>query len=118
MSRSSFLFVSVAGLLIWAAVAMAGQVFDDKAPATPTAGQPDWEIPVAAGVWYPQNGPLPDKPMRYYRVRCWPGCHSGSSLGMYPDKPLLGDTPLHRTSTVDNLPAGHPVLKKSHEGTQ
>ena len=26
--------------------------------------------PIAPGVWYPGDGALPDKPMRYYRVRC------------------------------------------------
>jgi hypothetical protein len=115
MGKSNFWFLFLAGLLVWTAVAMAAQVMGDKEPATQAAEQPGWEIPVAAGVWYPQDGPLPDKPMRYYRVRCWPGCHSGSSLGMYPDKPLLGDTPLYSTSTVGNLPAGHPTLKNSHD---
>ena len=44
--------------------------------------------PIAPGVWYPQDGPLPEKPVRYYRARCFPGCHSGTKYGMYPDKPL------------------------------
>jgi hypothetical protein len=62
-------------------------------------GQPTWEIPIAAGVWYPSDGPVPDKPMRYYRARCWPGCHTGSSLGKYPNKKLR-DPPIWPTSTV------------------
>jgi hypothetical protein len=43
---------------------------------------------------------MPEKPMRYYRVRCWPGCHTGSSYGKYPDKPLK-DRPIFPTSTID-----------------
>jgi hypothetical protein len=37
--------------------------------------------------------------MRYYRARCWPGCHTGSSLGKYPHK-TLNDKPIWPTSTV------------------
>jgi len=37
--------------------------------------------PIAPGVWYPGDGALPEKPIRYYRIRCWPGCHRGSSHG-------------------------------------
>jgi hypothetical protein len=62
--------------------------------------QPTWEIPIAAGVWYPTDGPIPDKPMRYYRARCWPGCHIGSSYGKYP-KRTLRDKPIWPTSTVN-----------------
>ena len=65
-----------------------------------TAEQPSWEIPIAAGVWYPTDGPVPQQPMRYYRVRCWPGCHTGSSYGKYPAKPL-NDKPIYPTSTVN-----------------
>lgn len=64
-----------------------------------TDGQPTWEIPIAAGVWYPTDGPVPDKPMRYYRVRCWPGCHTGSAYGKYPNKKLR-DRPIWPTSTA------------------
>lgn len=43
--------------------------------------------PIAAGIWYPGN-PLPEKPFRYYRIRCWPGCHHGGSpYAKYPDLP-------------------------------
>jgi len=59
-----------------------------------------WEVPIAAGIYYPSDGQVPDHPVRYYRVRCWPGCHTGSSLGKYPDKPLK-DTPIYPTSTID-----------------
>ncbi len=72
-----------------------------KAADTPPADIPEREYPIAAGVWYPGDGPIPDKPMRYYRVRCWPGCHTGSSLGMYPDTRLEDDTPVFPTSTID-----------------
>ena len=59
-----------------------------------------WEVPIAAGIYYPSDGAVPDKPVRYYRVRCWPGCHTGSSLGKYPDQ-SLDDNPIFPTSTVD-----------------
>ncbi|MBW1963032.1 MAG: hypothetical protein JRH18_21795 [Deltaproteobacteria bacterium] len=64
------------------------------------AEQPTWEIPIAAGVWYPTDGAVPEKPMRYYRIRCWPGCHSGSSLGKYPHK-ALNDKPIWPTTTIN-----------------
>lgn len=60
-----------------------------------------WEIPIAAGVWYPTDGEVPDHPMRYYRVRCWPGCHTGSSYGKYPDK-VLNDQPIFPTSAASS----------------
>ena len=59
-----------------------------------------WEVPIAPGIYYPSDGKVPDHPVRYYRVRCWPGCHTGSSLGKYPDKSLK-DTPIFPTSTID-----------------
>jgi hypothetical protein len=67
--------------------------------------KPSWEIPIAAGVWYPTDGPVPDNPMRYYRVRCWPGCHTGSNYGKYPTK-TLNDTPIFPTSAA----SAHPVI--------
>jgi hypothetical protein len=36
-------------------------------------------------------------------VRCWPGCHRGSSHGKYPDKPL-NMNPIFPTSTMDRIP--------------
>lgn len=75
--------------------------------AVPPVQQPTWEYPIAAGVWYPTDGALPEKPVRYYRVRCWPGCHSGSTLGKYPDK-TLEDKPIFPTSTIDLQSAASP----------
>jgi hypothetical protein len=72
--------------------------------------KPSWEVPIAAGVWYPSDGPVPDHPMRYYRVRCWPGCHTGSSYGKYPQK-TLDDTPIFPTSAASAHPLG-PVVKE------
>ena len=63
----------------------------------------DWEIPLAAGVYYPHKAETPQTKMRYYRVRCWPGCHVGSDKGMYPDYPLVDDKPIFPTSTINNL---------------
>jgi hypothetical protein len=76
------------------------------APAPPVT----WEVPIAAGIYYPSDGPVPDNPVRYYRVRCWPGCHTGSSLGKYPTKELK-DKPIFPTSTVD----GHSGTASSTE---
>jgi hypothetical protein len=67
--------------------------------SAPTAKEVTWEVPIAAGIYYPSDGPVPDNPVRYYRVRCWPGCHTGSTLGKYPDK-ALKDKPIFPTSTV------------------
>jgi hypothetical protein len=72
--------------------------------------KPSWEVPIAAGVWYPTDGPVPDHPMRYYRVRCWPGCHTGSSYGKYPQK-TLNDKPIFPTSAARAHPVG-PVVKE------
>jgi hypothetical protein len=68
--------------------------------ASPAAVAKETErvYPIAPGVWYPGQ-PMPEKPMRYYRVRCWPGCHSGSDYGKYPDKPL-NMKPIYQTSTL------------------
>ena len=63
----------------------------------------DWEIPLAAGVYYPHKGETPQAEMRYYRVRCWPGCHVGSDKGMYPEYPLMRDKPIYPTSTINNV---------------
>ena len=79
--------------------------FTDIVSQPPNAVKTETQYPIAAGIWYPQNGPIPDKPMRYYRVRCWPGCHSGSALGKYPKKELT-DSPIYPTSTVGAHTAG------------
>jgi hypothetical protein len=75
--------------------------------ATASSQEVTWEVPIAAGIYYPSDGQVPEAPVRYYRVRCWPGCHTGSSLGKYPDK-KLNDTPIYPTSTV----SGHTGSKK------
>ena len=69
----------------------------------------DWEIPLAAGVYYPHKAEesLPD--VRYYRVRCWPGCHVGSDKGLYPNYPLVDDKPIFPTSTINNVRVSHEV---------
>lgn len=51
----------------------------------PEASKTARVYPIAAGVWYPGD-PLPEKPFRYYRVRCWPGCHHNSEYGKYQDQ--------------------------------
>ena len=53
--------------------------------ASPAAVAKETErvYPIAPGIWYPGQ-PMPEKPMRYYRVRCWPGCHSGSNSPANP----------------------------------
>ena len=112
MKKFNLLLLGLAVLLLGAALAWAGTAADVKDKPKTAANQPDWEVPIAAGTWYPQDGPLPDRPMRYYRARCWPGCHVGSSFGMYPDEPLEDDMPIHMTSTINNLPKDHPPLKK------
>ncbi len=76
----------------------------EKASATRSE---TWEYPIAAGVWYPGDGDIPEKPMRYYRARCWPGCHVGSSkFGMFPDTDLEKDQPIWPTSTIDRVADG------------
>jgi hypothetical protein len=76
----------------------------DESKVTPTTASEATQIyPIAPGVWYPGCGELPEKPIRYYRVRCWPGCHRGSSHGKYPDIPL-NMNPVFPTSTMDLIP--------------
>lgn len=113
-----YLLVTVTSLFILISLAWAMQTRSDSAaPAdqeieksratAPSAAHatstPARIYPVAPGVWYPGQGPLPEKPVRYYRARCWPGCHSGSSHGMYPDRPL-NMQPIFPTSTIDLCP--------------
>ena len=77
-----------------------GDSKDAQKSSAGNAAEITWEVPIAAGVWYPSDGAVPENPVRYYRVRCWPGCHTGSSLGKYPDK-TLHDKPIWPTSTVN-----------------
>ena len=95
-SLSLFLLAVILPVCATPPVAEQGEVES----AAKTTIQPSWEVPVAAGVWYPTDGPIPDKPMRYYRARCWPGCHVGSKYGKYPEK-KLHDNPIWPTSTVN-----------------
>jgi hypothetical protein len=59
--------------------AAAGPVVEQPAAEAQPAAQVQWQYPIAAGVWYPGDGPLPEHPFRYYKVRCWPGCHDPAS---------------------------------------
>jgi hypothetical protein len=79
------------------------QTIDTSTAALTATSEATQLYPIAPGVWYPGCGELPEKPVRYYRVRCWPGCHHGSSHGKYPDIPLNMD-PIFPTSTMDLIP--------------
>ncbi len=103
---SFVLLIAFAGILLVDSHAQVDQSSPGKDVAQ-SVQQPTWEHPIAAGVWYPTDGPPPEKPVRYYRVRCWPGCHSGSTLGMYPDR-TLKDRPIWPTSTIDLQSAPSP----------
>jgi len=99
--------VLILGLVIIYGGSVGGVDETDQAVSEPmTASQvseePSWVYPIAPGVWYPGD-PLPEKTMRYYRVRCWPGCHRGSTHGMYPDKPL-NMKPIFPTRTINLSP--------------
>jgi len=93
-----------------AMMAAAGESKQAETPPLSVGGEEsqagDRVYPIAPGIWYPGEGPIPEKPVRYYRVRCWPGCHSGSSHGMYPDSELDYD-PIFPTSTMDQCPTAH-----------
>jgi len=97
------LFLAIALMAGGVTLAGTGAGKPDSTAALTTqcpATQPTWEVPIAAGVWYPTDGPVPANPVRYYRVRCWPGCHTGSSYGLHPKTPLA-DKPIFPTSTID-----------------
>ncbi len=114
MNKSSFLvlFAALATAFLLLSTAADSRTAKNEADARPAwAAKIDWEIPMAAGVWYPGSGPLPEKPMRYYRVRCFPGCHSGSRYGAFPKTPLAGDHPIFPTSTIDLLQSAHTARK-------
>ena len=101
---SCVLLVGFAGLLPVIGSNTQGENSSVSDAAAPSK-QVTWEVPIAAGIDYPSDGPVPEKPVRYYRVRCWPGCHTGSTLGKYPQKELR-DKPIFPTSTVD----GHTAV--------
>jgi hypothetical protein len=94
----SFLFL----MLVLAAIGSSSdQTTAPKSPvASPSTVAQEGErvYPIAPGVWYPGQ-PMPEKPVRYYRVRCWPGCHSGSDYGKYPGR-SLNMKPIHQTSAL------------------
>ena len=98
------ILVTLTGLLPIGGNSAAG-ANDSEIEVLGSSEKPSWEIPIAAGVWYPTDGPVPENPMRYYRVRCWPGCHTGSSYGKYPEK-VLNDKPIFPTSAA----TAHPVV--------
>lgn len=76
-------------IVVCIAASTVGETVVPKGTATPVVStKVDRVYPIAPGVWYPGDGALPDNPVRYYRVRCWPGCHRGSAYGKYPDKSL------------------------------
>lgn len=98
--------IAFAGLLPVSGSNTQGSKGVEKNAAAPSPAV-TWEVPIAAGIYYPSDGQVPEAPVRYYRVRCWPGCHTGSRLGKYPDK-KLNDAPIYPTSTV----SGHTGSKK------
>ena len=67
-------------------VIVLGVVAQSTSNSSPEVSETQRVYPIAAGVWYPGE-PLPEKPFRYYRMRCWPGCHHNSQYGKYPDLP-------------------------------
>ena len=95
---TSLLFLML--LLAGAALSVEQTTSTPSAAASPSADPEKSErvYPIAPGVWYPGQ-PMPEKPVRYYRVRCWPGCHSGSDYGKYPDRPL-NMKPIYQTSAL------------------
>ncbi len=90
--------IAVAGVLPAAGTSPADSTKITQA-STPTTEELARRYPIAPGVWYPTDGPIPEKPVRYYRVRCWPGCHSGSPNGKYPHR-ALNMKPIFPTSAA------------------
>jgi hypothetical protein len=98
-------FSVLVSLVILNGLITLGNYGTDTTPAKPASAafaETQRVYPIAPGVWYPGE-PLPEKPMRYYRVRCFPGCHRGSSHGKYPSEPLEMK-PIFPTSTIDLRP--------------
>jgi len=73
-----FFALILAGALSLAA-GCAGSPEADWSDLPAAESQTPWQYPIAAGVWYPGDGPLPEHAFKYYRVRCWPGCHDPNS---------------------------------------
>ena len=95
--RYLLIFFALIFLVIASATALKANDVQVKSAEEPRV------YPIAPGVWYPGDGALPEKPIRYYRARCWPGCHSGSPHGKYPNRPL-NMKPIFPTSTVPAQP--------------
>ena len=77
-----------AALLLTSCAAIPSAKNQAQQPSQQPAAQPDstaaavetpWQYPIAPGVWVPGDGPLPSQPFKYYRIRCWPGCHDPNS---------------------------------------
>ena len=100
LSRSFFIAGLAAGI-IFLVFACAG-IPENASIDLEKVATPDWDYPIAPGVYYPSDEEIPEHPVRYYRARCWPGCHSGSSHGLYPDSEL-DYSPVYMTSTIDRL---------------
>lgn len=98
-----YIFLIIALIVIVSGLSTLAQTSDKSAATPTTTSETTHMYPIAPGVWYPGCGELPEKPVRYYRVRCWPGCHRGSSHGKYPDIPL-NMNPIFSTSTMDLIP--------------
>ena len=108
--RNIIILISCVTLVVFAGLLpVMGSNTQGSKGSEPGAADPSdqvtWEVPIAAGIYYPSDGPVPANPVRYYRVRCWPGCHTGSALGKYPSKTLM-DKPIYPTSTVKAHAAG------------
>jgi len=95
---TSLLFLMLALAGVGLSIDQAATDESAVAPPSTVAQETERVYPIAPGVWYPGQ-PMPEKPMRYYRVRCWPGCHTGSDFGKYPTK-SLNMKPLHQTSAL------------------
>jgi hypothetical protein len=70
--------ILIAGWVLLAAGCAGSPRAERTNPAVAESETP-WQYPIAAGVWYPGDGPLPEHAFKYYRVRCWPGCHDPNS---------------------------------------
>lgn len=100
------IFLSVFAGVLAVVGSAAGDAQETAGKTAPTTEELARRYPIAPGIWYPTDGPIPENPVRYYRVRCWPGCHTGSTYGKYPDKPLTMK-PIWPTSTI-NAHSGVP----------
>jgi hypothetical protein len=77
---AAFLFAGCAAIPSGEQGAQMSPAESAEQPAAPVVAQtPPWKYPIAPGLWYPGDGPLPAHPFKYYRVRCWPGCHDPNS---------------------------------------